>query len=115
MFDDLALEFGGTVSVTRGIGAPVPLTYVRGKALTRVFTDEGFYGTSHQDDFIFKKQDYIDDVGGEPDVNDYIDWTDDNGTARRFQVAVEGAERQHDPSDGLGLLIRVHTTEVRVP
>ncbi len=113
MFDALVADAGGTVSVTRGLAAPVNLSVVRGRAFTERFgTDDGFYGTAHQDDFIVKASDYITLVGGEPDVHDVIEWTDDNANVRKYQVGVDGLDRQYTPVGQFGLLYRIHTSEI---
>lgn len=113
LFGDLVIEAGATVSITRGAAAPVNLSVVRGRAFTERFgTDDGFYGTAHQDDFIVRSADYITEVGGEPDVHDVIEWTDDDANVRRFQVGVDGLDRHYTPVGQFGLLWRVHTTEV---
>ena len=112
LFDDLFVVAGFAVQVTREDGSPVSVDAVRGRAATERFGDEGFHGTSLESDFIFKKSQYIAQVGGLPDRFDRIQWTDDAGAARSFRVGVEGIERQWDPVGQMGILIRVHVTEV---
>lgn len=114
LFDDLAAEAGVSVTVTRGTDTPKTLTAIKGRSFTERFGDEGMYGTSLESDFIFKVAEYTAQVGGPPQRNDFIQWTDDAGTTRKHQVGVDGVERHYDPVGQFGLLWRVHSTEVNV-
>lgn len=112
LFDGLFGDCGGTISVTRGANPAASVPFIKGRRGSERFSDDFDYASSMRNDFIVKRSDYVSQVGGEPEVDDVIRWTDEAGTARRYQVSVTDSERCFDPVGQFGHLIRIHAVEV---
>lgn len=111
LFDDLMLEAGVSLSVTRDTTTS-SVDAIRGRAFTDRFGDEQGYAASHEDDFIVKVADWIALVGPEPETTDVIQWTDESSIAHRYQIKSDGSERHFDPVGQFGLLWRIHCVEI---
>lgn len=111
LFDDLYLVAGVSLSVTRGVDPPVVIEAIKGRRFTERFGDENVYGSSTPSDFIVKQKTWRDTFGTDPNTNDYLQWTDDNGEVHRSQIAVDDRERHYDEVDQFGRLWRLHSVE----
>ena len=111
LYDQLFAEAGISVDVTRG-NTTVTMDAIKGRMITERVGDENVYGAVLPSDFIFRTSDYIAGVGGLPELNDRLEWTDDGTVTRRSQVAVDDRERWFDEVGQFGQMIRVHSVEI---
>lgn len=95
-------------------GQSATLTVVPGGRTTRAQNAEGVITTSKDSDFILATAELlIDDVAVLPKRRDKITIEDVNGITRKFEVVGQAGERHYDPVDQYGVMLRVHTVEIK--
>jgi hypothetical protein len=106
--------FGGVAATYSQDGSTVELTVVPAGRTTRTETAEGAITSSKDSDFVLLASSLV--IGGNvvsPKRRDKITYADVNGMQRKFEVVSQAGERHYDPVDQYGVMIRVHTVEVK--
>lgn len=87
---------------------------VKGSRTTERLGQDSNYGSTMDDDFIFRVADLEAAGVWPPERRDRVTWSDALGVPHQHRVAErDGAERCYDPVGQHGVLVRVHTVEIQ--
>ncbi len=91
----------------------IRLRAIKGSSESILELPDGITSTTRADDWILRTSDFwLDGVLEKPKLRDRIEWCDLSGATRKYDVGIDGTERQWDLLDQHGYLMRVHSTEM---
>jgi hypothetical protein len=111
-WDRLFESAGDLITYTRDT-TEIRLQAIKGNSASVLQLPDGINQTTRDDDWIIRANDmWLDGVLEKPKLRDRITWCDLAGATRKYDVGINGVERQWDSLDQHGYLIRIHSTDM---
>lgn len=104
---------GVTIAYFReGVQQGTAFTAVKDRSETQIVT-ASYTETVIADDWVVQKSDLVARSVPEPKRGDRIQWTDSASVLHTFEVQMPSADRQWSKVDPFGLLLRIHSKEIK--
>ena len=112
---ELIFEEAGYSVIYNKAGVDQTLRAVKGSRQTTLeFADDSAVSVMDDDWLVLVSEFQTAFPDAVPERGDRITWTDHLGTERKFDVGLDGVERQYDPFGQFGVGWRIHSLEEKV-